>query len=695
MIASPLIILLLVPLAAIVFILLKAPAQQTAAVAAGLNLVLSLGLLFNYPYQDVHGGYAYVMNDPWVPLLNGMPPIRFHFGVDGISLPLVFLTAIVTFAAIAISPGNIRRANEYYCYLLIMSLGAMGAFISLDLFFFYIFHEFALIPTFLLIGIWGAQNRQFASFQVTIYLMAGSLILLAGLVALVMAMPSTARTFDLVALQGYINDHPIGTSSQAAIFPLLLVGFGILVGLFPFHSWAPPGYASAPPAAAMLHAGILKKFAIYGMIRIAIPLLHDGFDAWRPVILTLLAGNFLYAGFITIAQKELPTMIGFSSIMHMGYLFLGVVCWNVIGVTGAVILMVAHGLSAALMFGLSGEITHRAGENRFSSSAAWPSARRYSPCFSASPPWPRWACRAWPISPGKCWSSSARSRRPFGSSPRWRFTARSSPPFSSSARSRTSSTARCPRAINRGARPPPPSRSGRAMNRGAERRHERRFAPDRERALRPAYSRLAGHRLHALPAHSSRRAERVPPALHPLMLSVAYLSYFAPAIVISLWAMGLLLLEAFLNLSPRAVATLALIGTVIAAVLTVLYADTTTLFWGGMCRWDGAARFFNLFFPHRPRAGDLDGDEVQAPVSHDGGEFVTLPLFTTAGLMMLASANDFIMLFIALELVTISFYILVAYQRRSLVALEAGVKYLILGGLSSSFSSWASPTSSA
>ncbi len=150
MIASPLIILLLVPLAAIVFILLKAPAQQTAAVAAGLNLVLSLGLLFNYPYQDVHGGYAYVMNDPWVPLLNGMPPIRFHFGVDGISLPLVFLTAIVTFAAIAISPGNIRRANEYYCYLLIMSLGAMGAFISLDLFFFYIFHEFALIPTFLL-----------------------------------------------------------------------------------------------------------------------------------------------------------------------------------------------------------------------------------------------------------------------------------------------------------------------------------------------------------------------------------------------------------------------------------------------------------------------------------------------------------------------------------------------------------------
>jgi NADH-quinone oxidoreductase subunit M len=115
----------------------------------------------------------------------------------------------------------------------------------------------------------------------------------------------------------------------------------------------------------MLHAGILKKFAIYGMIRIAIPMLHDGFNAYLPLILALLAGNFLYAGFITMAQKELPTMIGFSSIMHMGYLFLGVACWNVIGVTGAVVLMVGHGLSAALLFGLSGEITHRSGENRF------------------------------------------------------------------------------------------------------------------------------------------------------------------------------------------------------------------------------------------------------------------------------------------------------------------------------------------
>ena len=360
---SPLLVLLLVPFAAILAILAKFPARPTAGVAAAVNLLISLCLLYDYPAGQ--GGYDYVMDHPWVSL-PGFPAIHFHLGADGISLPLVFLTAMVTFAAVAISPGTIRRSSEYYCYLLLLSLGAMGAFVSLDLFFFYLFHELALIPTFLLIGIWGTQNRQFASFQVTIYLMAGSLILLTGLIALVTAMPVEARTFDLVALQAYLPSHPLTPAVQNVIFPLLLAGFGILVGLFPFHSWAPPGYASAPPAAAMMHAGILKKFAVYGMIRISIPLLPEGFHTWLPVLLVLLTGNFLYAGFVTLAQRELPTMIGFSSVMHMGYLFLGVACWNTMGVSGAVVLMVAHGLSAALLFGLTGEITQRSGENRFS-----------------------------------------------------------------------------------------------------------------------------------------------------------------------------------------------------------------------------------------------------------------------------------------------------------------------------------------
>jgi NADH-quinone oxidoreductase subunit N len=174
------------------------------------------------------------------------------------------------------------------------------------------------------------------------------------------------------------------------------------------------------------------------------------------------------------------------------------------------------------------------------------------------------------------------------------------------------------------------------------------------------------------------------------MIPASYISYFAPEILITVWAMALLLLEAFLELSPRAVASLALAGILSVAVVTFFIESTAAdnsavIFWGGMCKWDGAAKFFDLLFLAVVALVIWMGDEVQQPVPHAGGEFIILPLFTTVGLMLLASANDFMLLFIALELVTISFYILVAYQRRNLVALEAGVKYLILGGLSSAF----------
>ena len=174
------------------------------------------------------------------------------------------------------------------------------------------------------------------------------------------------------------------------------------------------------------------------------------------------------------------------------------------------------------------------------------------------------------------------------------------------------------------------------------------------------------------------------------MISADYIPYFAPEILITVWAMILLLLEAFLDLSPRKVAALALAGIFSTALVTFFFSTTSAsggplYFWNDMCKWDGAAKFFHLFFLAVAALVIWMGDEVQHPVKHGGGEFVILPLFTTVGLMLLASANDFMMLFVALELVTISFYILVAYQRRNVVALEAGVKYLILGGLSSAF----------
>jgi NADH-quinone oxidoreductase subunit N len=169
------------------------------------------------------------------------------------------------------------------------------------------------------------------------------------------------------------------------------------------------------------------------------------------------------------------------------------------------------------------------------------------------------------------------------------------------------------------------------------------------------------------------------------MLPTHYLTYLAPEILLTAWAMILLMAEAFFALSPRQVAWLALAGILVTGIETLFFGTTTTFFWGSLCKWDGAAKFFHLFFLAVVALVIWMGDEVQEPVPHGGGEFVVLPLFTTVGLMLLASANDFMLLFVALELVTISFYILVAYRRRSLVALEAGVKYLILGGLSSAF----------
>ncbi|TFE70281.1 NADH dehydrogenase [Methylacidiphilum sp. Yel] len=356
-------VLLFVPLLAFIAIIFKVPARQAALGASLLNLFVSFWIYFQYDPKIQ--GFQFVQDIRWIQL-PGLPEIHYHVGVDGMNLPLILLTTIVTLAAIIVAPEGIKRESEFYSYLLAISLGAIGAFVSLDLFFFYIFHEFALIPTFLLIGIWGSENRQFVSLQITLYLMVGSLVLLVGILALLVLLPQEARTFDIPRLIDYAKAHPLPISKEAVPFAFLLVGFGTLVSLFPFYTWAPAGYAVAPTPAAMLHAGVLKKFGLYGLLRVAIPLLPGGLEHWKSWLYILLLGNILYIGYVTIVQKELTTMLGYSSVMHMGYIFLGLASWNKIGISGVVVLMVAHGLSIALLFALAGEIKDRTGEIKFS-----------------------------------------------------------------------------------------------------------------------------------------------------------------------------------------------------------------------------------------------------------------------------------------------------------------------------------------
>lgn len=353
-------LLIAIPIVAAIAVLLGLCAKKTALLSGTLNLILTLFILARY--DQAAGGYQFTSSVPLVPEWH----MAFFLGVDGLSLLMLLLTSIVALAAVWIAPqpGKLERSPRlYYACLLFIVAGATGAFASLDLFFFYAFHELALIPTFLLIGIWGTGDRVGAAWKITIYLALGSFILLVGLIALYLSIPADVRTFSIPDLQhlgtGIIPQTPW-------IYLCLLLGFGILISLFPFHNWAPQAYASAPPPAAMLHAGVLKKFGLYGLLRVALPLLPQAAWHWTWLLLILLAGNILYIGLVTIAQKRLDTMLGYSSVMHMGYIFLGIASMNILGLSGAALLMFAHGLSIAALFAIAGQVRQQTGTLEFS-----------------------------------------------------------------------------------------------------------------------------------------------------------------------------------------------------------------------------------------------------------------------------------------------------------------------------------------
>src|SRR5436189_2167315 len=343
------------PIIAAILIMVGMPARKTALAASVLTFLAAGFLLasFGHGQSGFQHVTSFTISREW--------RLSFTTGIDGLSLIMVLLATIVTLAAVWFAGAIEKYENAFYACLLFISGGAIGAFVSIDLFFFYAFHELALIPTFFLIGIWGTGNRVAAAWKITIYLAIGSFILLLGLILLYQSVEPSSRSFDIRALQAAASMGEIGADAQRHIYLLLLIGFGILVSLFPFHTWAPEAYASAPAPAAMLHAGLLKKFGVYGFLRLAIPLLPAGARHWTNLLVILLLGNIIYIGLVTIAQKRLDWMLGYSSVMHMGYIFLGIASAGILGVTGAAVLMFAHGLSIALLFALAGELRRRTG----------------------------------------------------------------------------------------------------------------------------------------------------------------------------------------------------------------------------------------------------------------------------------------------------------------------------------------------
>jgi NADH-quinone oxidoreductase subunit M len=347
------------PIVAAILIMASAPARKTALAASVLAFAAALFLLlsFDQGQHEFQHVTSLTISPEW--------HLSFTTGIDGLSLVMVLLAAIITLAAVWFTGAIEKYENAFYACLLFMSGGAIGAFASIDLFFFYAFHELALIPTFLLIGIWGSGNRVAAAWKITIYLAIGSFILLLGLILLYQSFPASARSFDIRALNAAAGLGQISADAQRHVYLLLLIGFGILISLFPFHTWAPEAYASAPAPAAMLHAGVLKKFGLYGLLRLAIPLLPEGAHHWANLLVVLLLGNIIYVGLVTIAQKRLDWTLGYSSVMHMGYIFLGIASVTILGTTGAVVLIFAHGLSIALLFALAGELRKRTGTLAF------------------------------------------------------------------------------------------------------------------------------------------------------------------------------------------------------------------------------------------------------------------------------------------------------------------------------------------
>ncbi len=300
--------------------------------------------------------------------------------VDALSLSLelplsrimLVLTSLVTLAAaIGLRAPNAQAERSWSISMLMISAGATGAFVSSNMLAFFAFHELALIPTFIMIGCYGRGDRRIISWTTTIYLGLASMVLLAGIVMLRTGL--MIADYDFASLEVAVKRlqyAPEFYASQKAYLStaglLLLVGFGSLVSLFPFHSWAAPAYASAPTPVAMLHAGVLKKFGLYGLFTIASflgPVNELLFGAWLPYLLVCLLGNVLWVGYVTMNKGRLDDMLGNSSVMHMGYLFLAFAAYVAympqsleLAFNGAALLMLAHGLGIGLLFLLTGQI---------------------------------------------------------------------------------------------------------------------------------------------------------------------------------------------------------------------------------------------------------------------------------------------------------------------------------------------------
>ena len=274
-------------------------------------------------------------------------------GIDGISLVMLLLSSMIVFTGTFASWRLQPLTKEYFMWFTLLSVGVFGFFISTDLFTMFMFYEVALIPMFLLIGVWGSGRKEYAAMKLTLMLMGGSALLLIGILGIYYGAGATTMNVQEIA------QHTIPVHLQRIFFPLVFVGFGVLGALFPFHTWSPDGHASAPTAVSMLHAGVLMKLGGYGCFRIAMYLMPEGLDIWGDFFLVLTTISVVYGAFGAVVQTDLKYINAYSSVSHCGLVLFALLMGTRVSATGGVLQMLSHGLTTALFFALIGMIYGR------------------------------------------------------------------------------------------------------------------------------------------------------------------------------------------------------------------------------------------------------------------------------------------------------------------------------------------------
>ena len=320
-------------------------ARWIALVTAAGGFAISLASFFCDEIDPAH--FATIVRGSWVPGLG----MEFHLAVDGISLTLALVTGLTAISAVLFSWDVDHRPNEFFFWLLLVVGGSYGVFLSADLFLLFLFYELVIVPKYFLIAIWGSTNKEYGAMKLTLYSFFGGALVFIGIIAAY----ASAGSLDLQRLAQFQFPPQL----QAWAFPVLFLGFAVLAGIWPLHTWAPTGHVAAPTAGSMLLAGIVMKLGAYGSLRVAMNLFPEGFHLWSKWIAVLAVIGIVYAAGVALRQRDLKFVIGYSSVSHMGFVLLGLATANALGVGGAVLQMFSHGVIAALLFAVAGRMIYR------------------------------------------------------------------------------------------------------------------------------------------------------------------------------------------------------------------------------------------------------------------------------------------------------------------------------------------------